>query len=212
MANSFLGIVLAGGLSTRMGTNKALLPYQGKRLIDHMIELVRDALSDTGVGPAQVHISGKIPNYPGIPNVPSVHDQIKGIGPIGGIATVLNQVRMTPVTHLIFVPVDMPALTPALLKSLACTDLSANALYYEDSMFPLRLRNTPIVHRTLQNMIRESLERSPSAPSSACSVRDLHQRLGGRKLMVSPELRDQLVNLNTPEEWIRHQANTRSIA
>jgi molybdopterin-guanine dinucleotide biosynthesis protein A len=33
------GVVLAGGQSSRMGTNKALLEYKGQPLLSHMIGL-----------------------------------------------------------------------------------------------------------------------------------------------------------------------------
>ena len=43
------GIVLAGGLSSRMGRDKAMLPWQGRTLLEHM----RGLLMLAGVAAAQ---------------------------------------------------------------------------------------------------------------------------------------------------------------
>ena len=43
---SINGIVLAGGLSSRMGRDKALLPWQGRTLLEHM----RGVLKQAGAG------------------------------------------------------------------------------------------------------------------------------------------------------------------
>ena len=40
MIDSVTGVILTGGKSSRMGKNKALLPYNGKRLIDAPIEIL----------------------------------------------------------------------------------------------------------------------------------------------------------------------------
>ena len=42
----FTTIILAGGQSSRMGSNKALLPYKGKPLIQYSIDLARQFTND----------------------------------------------------------------------------------------------------------------------------------------------------------------------
>ena len=52
--NAIAGVVLTGGRSSRMGQNKALLDYQGKPLIEHMMEI----LKTTGI--KEIFISGDV--------------------------------------------------------------------------------------------------------------------------------------------------------
>src|ERR1700750_2450840 len=95
--------VLAGGRSSRMGLDKALLPLAGRPLIEHAVRKL-GRLSD------DVHILGSRAELArfGSP-VPDLHE---GCGPLGGI-----EAALTHTCHeltLIF-PVDMPFLPAALL-------------------------------------------------------------------------------------------------
>jgi len=90
------GFVLAGGKSTRMGRDKALLDWHGQTLLNHMVELLR-AVAD----PVQVVGRGPLP------------DRLPGLGPLSGIATGLET---SSTDANLFVAVDLPLLTQDFLK------------------------------------------------------------------------------------------------
>jgi molybdopterin-guanine dinucleotide biosynthesis protein A len=72
------GIVLAGGRSSRMGTPKALLPFDGEPLIVHLVRRLRTLFDDLAVVGS--------PEQP-LPELPArvVYDEIAYQGPVGGI-------------------------------------------------------------------------------------------------------------------------------
>src|SRR5262245_52399642 len=94
-ANSIAGFVLAGGLSRRMGRDKALLPWKGGSLLDHMVHLL-----STIAGEVRIVGRGDLP------------DIVPGKGPLGAILTALS---ITPVSKNLMVAVDLPLLTPPFL-------------------------------------------------------------------------------------------------
>lgn len=102
-----IGVVLAGGQSSRMGEDKGQLVYRGKSLRDHMHDLLREAGAD------DVWLSGK----GGI-------EDTKAIGPLGGILACLEAAPDDAV--LLFCPVDMPLLSSDTLRVLfACDEPTA---------------------------------------------------------------------------------------
>jgi molybdopterin-guanine dinucleotide biosynthesis protein A len=98
-----LGVVLAGGKSSRMGQNKALMRYKNLRLVDHAVKLLENS------GVKKVIVSGEIDGYE------NVKDQVKNLGPIGGIISVILKEKKS---EMVFVPVDTPLLTPELIRKL----------------------------------------------------------------------------------------------
>ena len=79
---SISGFILAGGKSSRMGTDKALLMFQGKPLLEHMISLIKP-LCD------KVAISGQNSDYSSL-GIELVPDLYSDCGPISGIYSVLK--------------------------------------------------------------------------------------------------------------------------
>lgn len=89
------GIVLAGGKSSRMGTSKALLDYNGKPLVEHMSGLLRQA------GCAGIYISGTVSGYD------CIADTVPHEGPARAMTDLLAMFTGR-YSRLLFVPVDMP--------------------------------------------------------------------------------------------------------
>lgn len=108
------GFVLVGGLSTRMGKNKAFLPFGGSTLMDHVALQVLAATGNvTLVGDPKIYAN---PHYPVIP------DRVAGNGPLGGITAAL---AASPAEWSLITACDMPNLTAGFLKMLLDTAFAA---------------------------------------------------------------------------------------
>src|ERR1700719_1679834 len=108
------GIILAGGRSQRMGTNKALLPLPGQAsetFLSHLVSTLAPLCAEVLVvarDPAQ--FADVI-----LPDTRIVFDEKPGGGPLMGLYSGLNAMQST--TALV-VAVDMPFVQPALLAFL----------------------------------------------------------------------------------------------
>lgn len=125
-----VGIVLAGGRSRRMGQNKALLNFKGRKLIDHMIDLLQAS------GLRDVFISGSLRGYS------CIEDDKISAGPAQAIRTVLK--TKPGYDGYLFVPVDMPLLRPEILHPLLKQPRGA---YYRDRPLPAFIKPLPIHSR-----------------------------------------------------------------
>ena len=101
------GIILAGGNSSRMGQNKALLNLNGKRIIDYVFETLNSFCDE-------IIISTNSHDFDFFEAV-IVPDEIKNIGPIGGI---YSSLKKSSNNINIIVSCDMPYLSADLLKFL----------------------------------------------------------------------------------------------
>jgi molybdopterin-guanine dinucleotide biosynthesis protein A len=98
------GYVLAGGKSSRMGTDKALIEIGGIRLIAHALAKLRAVC-------AEVFVLGSNPELATYaPLVPDLHP---GCGPIGGIDAALAHSKFE---WNLVLPVDVPFLPASFLR------------------------------------------------------------------------------------------------
>ena len=98
MMNDITGVILAGGKSTRMGENKAFVPFAGKPIIEILIGRLSDIFKDV------IIIANKPEPYLKY-GLDVIKDAVKPCGPLGGIYTALTFSK----TRLNFVVAcDMP--------------------------------------------------------------------------------------------------------
>jgi molybdenum cofactor guanylyltransferase len=78
---NFTGIILAGGKSSRMGTDKGLMDFKGKKLIEYPLNLLSSFCSE-------IIISSNNDAYRQF-GFPVVADEIEDAGPAAGLAAAL---------------------------------------------------------------------------------------------------------------------------
>lgn len=104
------GIVLAGGRSTRMGQDKASLPFGDDTFLAHSLRVVGSIADELIV------VARSDQAWPGLaPAVRVVHDPVENLGPLAGIAAGLDA-STTEVN--VIVACDMPLINPAVLRRL----------------------------------------------------------------------------------------------
>jgi molybdopterin-guanine dinucleotide biosynthesis protein A len=117
---STLAIVLAGGESARMGTDKHLLTLpDGRTFTDAVVDVLATFPIDILI---VGHARGFVPKL----RVPHVDDERPGIGPLGGIATGLTKAD-DEWTRLLVVTCDAPLVPRARLAELLAIDAPAAA-------------------------------------------------------------------------------------
>jgi molybdenum cofactor guanylyltransferase len=137
--------ILAGGQSTRMGSDKALLEFRGRLLIEHAVEKLR-AL---GFSP---RIAGTRPDLAAW--APVISDNYPGSGPLAGIEAALS---VSDADLNLFLPIDLPLLSLEFLRWMTARAGETSAL----ATIPL-LQDHPqplcaIYHRDLLPHVRSAL-------------------------------------------------------
>jgi molybdenum cofactor guanylyltransferase len=101
------GFVLAGGRSSRMGRDKALLPFGSQPLISHALSILREAGLPVWIAGANPEANSALAAY-----APVVDDPQPGLGPLGGICAAL---AAAATRYVVFLPVDLPLLPSSLI-------------------------------------------------------------------------------------------------
>lgn len=178
------GFVLCGGLSRRMGRDKALLPFRGSTLVEHMAQLV-----ETATGSAT--LVGEPDRYRHL-GYTLLADPQPDSGPLAGLVALL---AATKAELNLVVPCDMPGLELGFVLQLIET---ARQHPDHDAVVPL----APSGQAPLSAVYRKGAYAALAAALAADQrkVRDALKRL---KIKEVPSTAEQLANLNTPGEWVR---------
>ncbi len=174
------GFILAGGRSSRMGQDKALLVWHGTPLLTHMVNLLRHATNN-------VQVVGRDP----------LPDRMPLCGPLSGIATAL---AISSTESNLILAVDLPFLTEDFLVHLRLTVENSTSPLVAckiGSHFPLCLG----IRRVLLPEVERRLARGDlsvhgmieDSQSQIISESQLHA--GGFSLSL-------FRNINTPEDYL----------
>lgn len=112
------GFVLAGGTSSRMGQDKALVQLAGRPLIQHAIEILRSAGLEARIAGSREELSSFAETIP---------DQSGRslLGPLSGICAALSASKCR---FAVFLPVDLPLIPPGLIQYLVQHAVTTNSL------------------------------------------------------------------------------------
>lgn len=145
-AASFAAAVLAGGASTRMGRDKALIEMEGTSLLERQLRLL------ASLRPAELWLSGRC-LLSGMPaGIRTVPDRVAGQGPLGGLDAVLSSMG---VAQVLVVAVDMPFLSEPFLRALLEARIAGKGIVprSSDGLQPL----AAVYPRTLQPVVERRL-------------------------------------------------------
>lgn len=184
MKNTITAFILAGGKSQRMGTDKGLLPLNGKSFVSHICEAVSRIVGENIV------IVSSNTDYDFL-GYTRIEDIIEDKGPVGGIYTALQQSK----TKLNFVlSVDAPLVTTELLlwilenhsESFLMTQVQAN-----EKSYPL----IAIYDQSLVTVFEENLR------NDQLRLRRVRDEIVHQTIVVPAKWNDQVQNINTQEEY-----------
>lgn len=182
------GYVLAGGRSSRMGRDKALLPFRGRTLAQSIARAVELAAgSATFVGNPQLFAEA---GYPAIP------DLYPGEGPLGGILTAL---RHSSADWSLITACDMPELTEPFLRSLLETAEASHG----DVLVP----RGPSGRREPLCAVYHRRARAHLEAAFGAGVRRIREALESvREVSYAVAEITPFQNVNTPEDWSGYAA------
>lgn len=188
--------VLAGGRSSRMGTDKALMPLVAGGPL--MIEVVVARLEEAGLD-APLLVTNNPDAYSFL-GLATARDDLPGAGPLGGIFTALSRAQQG---RVLVVACDMPLLSPPLLRYMAQLPDDSDAVIPRWRDDEGRERVEPlhaIYSRRCLGPLREQIEAGHLKAGDFAS-RIAARFLSGKEMRsYDPQLRSFL-NVNTPEEW-----------
>lgn len=198
---SITAFILAGGQSSRMGRDKALVPLANKPLIQHAVDLLHQIGLQPTIAGARTDLSLYAPVLP---------DDTPDHGPLSGICTALRHTRSE---LALFLPIDLPLIPASLLRYLlfhaqitghAATIASVNAF---PQTFPAVLRSdaVPIFQSELDAGRSGCLAAFKIAGAAVIPAENLVQSSHVTDPRAQPPFR-WFTNVNTPQQLDRLEA------
>jgi|GEM_PF-4449516 len=202
-----IGVTIAGGQSTRMGLNKALLSGPGDvplwklahAKLCAICELSAIALHDSQQAQALAIAAS--------PDQPIIFDKLSDAGAISALHSACVFSRSHQADALLALPLDLPLLPSAWLSALVAALASNDSAYLGDSA---EIQGQPLVAAFTMRGAEQALHLIEAGERSAFR---LHRALGSQAVNASSlEISEAdyargLLNVNSPEDYARAQAH-----
>jgi molybdopterin-guanine dinucleotide biosynthesis protein A len=187
---SFSALVLAGGSSRRLGRDKALLPWQGHTLIEHIVAQLQAVSDDVLV------ITGREKRYLELLDVPIFADEIANIGPMGGLYTGLKHARHE---YSLVVACDMPLLDRAVIDLLT-SELDSSVRAVVPEVQAHRVPTLAIYHKECLFAIERLVSQECTSIQALLDSVPIKIVAETKLRTVDPTLRS-FTNINTLADW-----------
>ena len=192
--------MLAGGRSTRMGAEKALLALAGRPLIAHVVDRLRPQVAELFI-----NANGAAERFQGF-DCAVVADAAGAdlAGPLRGVSAAIAHARRRGFSLLATAPCDAPFLPGDIVARLAAAMAASGAA--------IAVAESP---RGLEPMFALWRERATSEIAAElargdASPRRVMARLGAARVFFAPgEGDDPFANLNSPEDFAAAEARLR---
>lgn len=189
-----LGAVIAGGRSTRMGSEKALILLDGVSLMERALSRLRFQVQDMAI-----NANGDASRFAAF-NLPVVADELAGVGtPLAGIHAMLSHGQALGFDAVVTVPSDTPFLPLDLVSKLVAAGEHTGAAIARSGGQDHYLTGiwTTAMAKPLERLIREeNLHR----------VQDLATRARAERAVWPALPHDPFFNINSPDDLQRAQA------
>jgi molybdopterin-guanine dinucleotide biosynthesis protein A len=201
MYNDITGFILAGGKSTRMGTNKSLLKIGGITIIERVVNLMRDLFQE-------VLLITNQPEEFSFLKLTMLEDIHKNIGPLAGIHSALLN---TTTDKSFIISCDIPLMTADVIKYLVdypTEDLItiARADNFIQQLCGVYSKSlVPNIESIIEKNNKGGDERNPEQSKRGCSVMELVKNVPAEIIDIEKEFGEYkpgtYYNMNRPEEF-----------
>lgn len=180
--------ILAGGQSSRMGRNKALLSWDGRYMIEHVYDSTRRVFEN-------VHVVVKKDSEIGSLNLPFVFDAAAEYCPMIGIYTAL---RHTAKQHVFIKACDNSCLEEGLVLMMLSLKGQADIIIAEtsDGVHPLFAVYSKVCLPHIENMVAQANYRITGFYDRV----NVYYIRENEIKAYDPDMRS-LININTPDEF-----------
>ena len=192
MRKDITGIILCGGKSSRMPTNKALLKLGDKTIIEIILDEMKKVFNEVIVS------ANECDNFSFL-NIPIVKDIQVNRGPLSGIYSVLKNSKTV---NNFIVTCDLPLINNKLIEHIS-TIKSVKEIVIPAINGTLQ-RLFGIYKKPVIEKIEEIFSLSEIDKSIKGSVYDLHQRVSVELVEIAQlpfYNKNMFMNMNTPEDF-----------